>query len=157
MAFALPSSAAAAFSFTYESPTAILLGTWAGLVPAAALPDCYNQLLAAAHAHGNCRFWLMPMQQRNWHDEAFGQWFGEEFAPRAVALLGAPLFLACVVHPSQRSHVEASSTRQLLRRTAGRNVFPFYFENEADARLWLADQQARERPAARPRARALAG
>jgi|GEM_PF-863338 len=136
------------FSVAYELPADTLEGTWAGLLPAAALPGCYQQLLAAARAHGQCRFWLLHLQRRNWPDEAFGRWFSEEFAPQAVAVLGPPLFLACVVRPGQRPHVEASHTGQLLRRAAARNVFPFYFENEADARAWLRYQQAGEQPAA---------
>ncbi|MGI4759599.1 MAG: hypothetical protein ACRYF0_02745 [Janthinobacterium lividum] len=153
MALALLPSFSALFSVAYELRTDILLGAWAGGVPAAALPGCYDQLLAAARAHGNCRFWLLRLQQRNWHDEGFGQWFNEEFAPWAGAALGSPLFVACVMHPSQRPHVEASRTEQLLRRVAGRNIFPFYFENETDARDWLCDQQAGEQPAAGPRPR----
>lgn len=159
MVVALPPVSADAFSLAYEPRTDTLLGTWAGPVPAAALPGCYGRLLAAACAHGDCRFWLLHLQQRNWHDEVFGQWFNAEFAPRAGVVLGRPLFLACVVHPGQRPHVEASRTGQLLRQAASRNVFPFYFEREADARAWLYDQQAGDQPAAgaRPRTYKLVG
>ncbi len=134
------------FSLAYEPRTTVLRGAWAAPVPAAALPGYYTQLLAAAQAHGHCRFWLLDMRQRNWHDDDFGRWFSEQFMPRAAAALGHPLFLALVVQPGQRPHVEGSRTEQLLRRAARHNVFPFYFESEADARAWLYDQQAGEQP-----------
>jgi hypothetical protein len=154
MASKLPSSDV--FNWAYEPHPALLRGHWAGPVPATELPACYQLLLAAAQAHRACRFWLLDMQQRAWHDAAFAQWFGECFAPQASAALGQPLFIACLVQPDERPQVEAQRTELLLRQAAQYNVFPFYFTSEADARTWLRDQQAGECPPPAPVARQLA-
>jgi len=144
MAFALPSDV---FSLAYEPRTDILRGSWAGPLPASALPECYAQLLEAACAHGRCRFWLLDLQARNWSDDSFNRWFTAQFIPQVLSTLGQPVFLACVVRPGQRTHVEDGRTGLLLRQVAGCNIYPFYFATEADARAWLADQQAGEQPA----------
>ncbi|GAB3635063.1 hypothetical protein GCM10027422_06530 [Hymenobacter arcticus] len=137
------------FTCAYEPATATLRGSWAGPVAAATLPACYTQLLAVAQAHGACRFWLLDMQRRDWHDEAFVRWFGEWFIPQASAALGQPLFIACVVRPGQRPQVEDGRTELLLRRAAAHTIFPFYFDNAANAQAWLRDQQASDQPPAR--------
>jgi len=144
MAFALPSDM---FSLAYEPRTDILRGSWAGPQPASALPGCYVQLLAAAHAHGRCRFWLLDLQARNWSDDSFARWFAAQFIPQVLSTLSQPVFIACIVQPEQRAHVENDRTELLLRQVADCNVYPFYFVTEADARAWLADQQAGEQPA----------
>jgi hypothetical protein len=136
------------FTCAYEPATDLLRASWAGPVPAATLPACYGQLLAVAQACGACRFWLLDMQQRDWHDGAFAQWFGNYFAPQVSAALGQPLFIACVVQPGQRLQIEDSRTELLLRLAAEFNIFPFYFDNIANACSWLRDQQAGERPLA---------
>jgi hypothetical protein len=130
------------FTCAYEPATDLLRGSWAGPVPAAMLPACYGQLLAVAQAYGACRFWLLNMQQRDWHDGAFAQWFSSSFAPQASAALGQPLFIACVVQPGQRLQIEQDRTNLLLRLAAEFNIFPFYFDNIANAYAWLRDQQA---------------
>ncbi|MDJ0366586.1 hypothetical protein QMK33_15610 [Hymenobacter sp. H14-R3] len=137
------------FACAYEPATATLRGSWAGPVAAATLPACYAQLLAMAQAHGACRFWLLDMQQRDWHDAAFAQWFGEYFVPQVSAVLGQPLFMACVVRPAQRLQVEDGRTELLLRRAAAFTIFPFYFDNAAHAHAWLRDQQTGDRSLAR--------
>jgi hypothetical protein len=88
------------------------------------------------------------MQHRDWHDEAFSQWFGEYFAPQVSAAIGQPLFIACVVRPGQRLQIEDSRTELLLRLAAEFTIFPFYFDNVANANAWLRDQQAGDQPLA---------
>lgn len=136
------------FTYAYEPATAMLRGNWAGPVPAATLPACYGQLLAAAQAHGACRFWLLDIQCRDWHDEAFARWFGDYFAPQVSTALGQPLFIACVVRPGQRLQIEDFRTELLLRLAAKFTIFPFYFDNVANAYAWLRDQQAGDLPLA---------
>lgn len=131
------------FSWTYEPHNGILRADWAGPLPLSELPACYDQLLAVAKAHG-CRFWLLDIRRRNWHDAAFAQWFSHVFAAQASRAVGQPLFLACLVVPTWRPQVEGQCTEQLLRRITDYNVFPFYFTNEELARTWLHDQQAAE-------------
>jgi hypothetical protein len=147
MTFALPSAPLDAFSWAYEPAAGLLRGEWAGPVPAAALPACYGQLLVAAEAH-DCRFWLLDMRRRNWHDAAFAEWFSTDFAAQASQVVGQPLFIACVVQPGQRPQVEGQCNEQLLRQITAYNVFPFYFADERLARAWLRDQQAAETPPA---------
>lgn len=136
------------FTCAYEPAINLLRASWAGAVPAATLPACYSQLLAVAQACGECRFWLLDMQQRNWHDEAFARWFCSYFAPQVSTVLGQPLFIACVVQPGQRRQIEDGRTELLLRLAAEYNIFPFYFDNIANAYAWLRDQQAGDRPLA---------
>jgi hypothetical protein len=147
MTFALPSAPLDAFSWAYEPAAGLLRGEWAGPVPAAALPACYGQLLVAAEAH-DCRFWLLDMRRRNWHDAAFAEWFSADFAAQASQVVGQPLFIACVVRPGQRPQVEGQCNELLLRQITAYNVFPFYFTDERLARAWLRDQQAAETPPA---------
>lgn len=145
MSFALPHPAATAFSWAYEPLTGLLCGEWSRPVPSAALSACYTQLLVAAEAH-DCRFWLLDMKHRNWHDEAFAQWFSTAFAAQAGHIVGQPLFIAYLVSPGQRVQVEARRTEQLLRQITAYNVYPFYFTDERLARAWLRDQQAADLP-----------
>jgi hypothetical protein len=150
MSLALPLSPIDSFSWAYEPHARILRGEWAGPVPTAELPACYGQLLAAAGAH-NCRFWLLDMRRRNWHDVAFAYWFSTAFAAQVSQVVGQPLFIACVVLPGQRPQVEGRGNEQLLRQITAYNIFPFYFADEQLARVWLRDQQAAETPPASPR------
>ena len=136
------------FTCAYDPATGILRGHWAGPGAAATLPACYKQLLAVAQAHKDCRFWLLDMQHRDWHDESFARWFGECFAPQVSAALGQPVFIACVVRPGQRPQVEHLRTDLLLRLAAEVTIFPFYFDNVANATAWLRDQQAGDPPLA---------
>lgn len=153
MLVALPLSPVEAFSCHYEEATQLLCGEWAGPVPSEALPACYGQLLAVAQAHG-CRFWLLDMQRRNWHSEAFARWFSAVFAAQASQAVGQPIFIACVVLAEQRAQVEGRCNEQLLRRITDHSVFPFYFTDARVARAWLRDQQDAETPPAAPLARA---
>ena len=147
MTLTLPHTLVDEFSWAYEPAAGLLRGEWARPVPTAALPACYGQLLVAAEAH-DCRFWLMDMRRRNWHDAAFAEWFSTDFAQRASQAVGQPLFIACVVQPGQRPQVEGQCNEQLLRQITDYNVFPFYFTEEDQARAWLRDQQLAEGPAA---------
>jgi len=149
MSLTLPLAPLHTFSWTYEPLAGLLRGEWAGPVPNDVLPACYGQLLVAAKAH-DCRFWLVNMQRRNWHDAAFAEWFSTVFAARASQAVGQPLFIACVVRPGQRPQVEGQCNEQLLRQITAYNVFPFYFTEERLARAWLRDQQAAEAPPAAP-------
>lgn len=137
-----PPLPATTFHWAYDPAHELLTACWAAPVPVATLAASYHHLLAAAQAHGGCRFWLLDMQQRNWHDAAFAQWFSEDFAWQAGAVLGQALFIACVVQPAQRPLVEAPRTDALLRQAARHNLFPFFFDSEAAARAWLRHQQA---------------
>lgn len=147
MTVVLPPTPVDAFSWAYEPAAGLLRAEWAGPVPSAALPACYGQLLVAAEAH-DCRFWLVDLRRRNWHDAAFAEWFSTDFAQRASQAVGQPLFMACVVQPGQRPQVEGQCNEQLLRQITAYNVFPFYFTEEGLARAWLRDQRAAEGPPA---------
>lgn len=136
------------FSFFYESDSHILRGSWPGPVPQTQLPACYEAMLTAAQAQGNCHFWLLDMRPRNWHSAEFAHWFVTEFAARAVAALGQPLFIAYVVAGEQQVPVESTATDTMLRQVASANCYPFYFRDEASALAWLHDQQAADHPAA---------
>jgi hypothetical protein len=149
MPVVLPPSSTEAFSWAYEPTTGLLRGEWAGPVASAVLPGCYGQLLVAAERH-DCRFWLLDMQRRNWHDEDFARWFTTSFAAQASQTVGQPLFIAYVALPGQRAQVEGHCNEQLLRLLTAYNVFPFYFTEERLARAWLRDQQAAETPPAGP-------
>lgn len=150
MPVTLPLSPVAAFSYGYEPATRLLRGEWAGPVPSAVLPACYGQLLAAAEAQ-NCRFWLLDMRRRNWHDAAFAEWFTTTFAAQASQVVGQPIFIAYLVLDGQRPQVEGYCNEVLLRQITEYNVFPFYFTDEQQARSWLHDQQAAETQSAAPR------
>jgi hypothetical protein len=137
------------FSWAYEPGTGFLRGEWAGPLPLRELPTCYGQLLVAAEAH-DCRFWLLDMRRRNWHDAAFAEWFSQVFVAQASRAVGQPLFLACLVPPGWRSQVEGQCNEQLLRRIIDYNVFPFYFTEEQPARAWLHDQRTADVRPRRP-------
>lgn len=131
------------FNCAYEPATGFLRGEWTGPLPLSELPACYGQLLVAAEAH-DCRFWLLDMRRRNWHDAAFAAWFSQVFVAQASRAVGQPLFLACLVPPGLRPQVEGQCNEQLLRQITDYNVFPFYFTDEQPARGWLHDQRTAE-------------
>jgi hypothetical protein len=60
------------FSLNYEVEPRLLVGRWLQDSAEDDLYPAYRQLLAAAKAHDNCRFWLLDMRQRSWHTSPSG-------------------------------------------------------------------------------------
>lgn len=132
------------FSLAYEAATQQLHGCWRGIVPEADLYAHYAELMDAAETHHNCRFWLLNMRERNWHAPGFGRWFGNEFAAIAQQVLGQPLFISYVLSPAHKAIADSPGVQATQCNCAAHGVYPFFFDNEAAAREWLAHQQAHD-------------
>ena len=72
------------------------------------------------------------------------EWLGKLLAQQVVSVLGSPVFMACVADESHRAEIESISTEALLRQQAEHEFYPYFFHDEAAARLWLADSQDHE-------------
>jgi hypothetical protein len=130
------------FSLDYEAKPHLLVGRWLHESEDGDLYPAYRRLLAAAKAHGNCRFWLLDMRQRAWHSDAFAEWFSGLLANQVVREVGAPVFVAYVADETHRADIESVTTEAMLRQTAQIEFYPYFFSDEASARDWLAYYQA---------------
>ncbi len=130
------------FSLTYEAVPRLLVGRWLQDSEDEDLYPAYRQLLAAAKAHDNCRFWLLDMRQRSWHTVAFAKWFSGLLANEVVREIGAPVFVAYVANEAHRVDIESVATQATLRHAARVEFYPYFFSDEAAAREWLLYYQA---------------
>ncbi len=129
------------FSLDYDTTYQQLVGHWLRDSPDDDLHPSYEQLLNAAKAHNNCRFWLLDMSKRRWHSATFAKWFGDLLSRKAVYELGSPVFVAYVANETHRSHIESVATDVMLRQTAEVEFYPYFFTTEAAAREWLVYYQ----------------
>lgn len=131
-----------AFTLTYDAATSRLLGHWPACVADHALRAQYADLLTAASAHGNCRFWLLDLRARDWHTPDFGRWYSEVFAPATHAALHQPVFIAYVLRSAHYAIANTPGVQATQRGCAAHGVYPFFFDSETAAHEWLAHQQA---------------
>ena len=101
-------------------------------------------MLAAALQNNRCRFWLLDMRTQQAFSPLLLEWLGKLLAQQVVSVLGSPVFMACVADESHRAEIESISTEALLRQQAEHEFYPYFFHDEAAARLWLADSQDHE-------------
>lgn len=125
-------------SITIEAEQCLLVCRWRPDAPSENLAPVFDALLKKAHAANNCRFWLFDMRERAWHPPVFEKWFAGLLAQRLVAVLGKPVFLACVANEQNRADIENIATQVRLRSHAEHEFYPYFFEDEAAAREWLA-------------------
>lgn len=130
------------FTYSYDPTTRCVHARWHGTVPDADLYAHYAELMATAEANGHCRWWLFDVRARNWPSTSFRHWLNAEFVPLAKAALGEPLFLAFVVGDGQYENISLAGLQNVQNNLAGHDVQPGFFESEAAARAWLAQQQA---------------
>lgn len=133
------------FSFAHDPATSCLRAHWAGPVAEAHLRTQYADLLAAASAHGNCCFWLLDLRQRNWSSPEFGRWFSDVFAPAAHAALHQSVFVACILSSAQRKPANTAAVHTSQRVCTAHGLYTFFFDDEANAREWLAHQQEHDK------------
>ena len=132
-----------AFSLEYRPDLALIIGRWLMDLPPPELQGTYEAMLAAAQAHGNCRFWLLDLRRRPVAGPDLNAWFHDQFSPRIAAALNGPLFTAYLAGPHQRPAAESDEMELYFRREAAVNAFPQLFENEAEAVAWLHTEQVR--------------
>jgi hypothetical protein len=144
----VPSFSTDAFSVEYRPDLGILIGRWLQALPPPELQGTYQTMLAAARAHGNCRFWLLDLRRRPPAGPNLTEWFRDQFSPQVAAALDGPLFTAYLAGPHQRLAAESAEMELHLRQAAKLDSYPLFYDNEADAVTWLCDQQ--ERAGVRP-------
>ncbi|HET9502289.1 MAG TPA: hypothetical protein VFO93_02025 [Hymenobacter sp.] len=132
------------FTFSYENATHCLLARWHGTVPDADLYAHYAELMATAEAHGYCRWWLLDIRARSWPTPSFRHWMNTEFAPLAQAALIKPLSIAYLIADEQNEHIAQAGIQNVRHNLAGHDVQPAFFNSEAAALAWLAQQQAQD-------------
>lgn len=135
---------ATAFSLEYRADLGLIIGRWLLDLPPPALQGTYEAMLAAAQAHGNCRFWLLDLRRRPVAGPDLNAWFRDQFSPRIAAALNGPLFTAYLAGPHQRPATESDAMELYFRREAAVNAFPQLFENESEAVAWLRAGQERD-------------
>jgi hypothetical protein len=130
-----------AFSVAYRPDLDFIIGRWLQPLPPPALQQTYEEMLAVARAHGNCRFWLLDLRRRPVAGPDLNEWFRDQFSPRTAAALGGPLVTAYLAGPHQRPTAESDRLELHFRQQMAVNAFPQLFENEAEAVEWLRAQQ----------------
>lgn len=121
----------------------VLVGRWLLVLPPPELQATYKAMLAAAQAHGNCRFWLLDLRRRPLAGPDLNEWFRDQFSPQLVATLNGPLFTAYLAGPHQRLAAESAEMELHLRHAATLDSYPLFFDEEAEAMAWLHAQQER--------------
>ncbi|MDO7844952.1 hypothetical protein Q5H92_01175 [Hymenobacter sp. M29] len=129
------------FALTYEPVSNLLVGRWMANVPDRSLLPPQEELLTAALHHNRCRFWLLDMRAQQAYSPLLLEWLGGLLAQQVVSVLSSPVFMACVADESHRTEIESIGTETLLRQQAEHEFYPYFFSDEAAARLWLADSQ----------------
>jgi hypothetical protein len=129
------------FALQYEPDPNLLVGRWLRDVADRSLLPPQAELLSAALQHNNCRFWLLDMRSQEAFSPLLLEWLGQLLAQQVVSVLGSPVFMACVSNERHRTEIESISTEALLRQQAEHEFYPYFFNDEAAAREWLADTQ----------------
>jgi hypothetical protein len=132
------------FALSYEPAPNLLVGHWLRDVADRSLLPPQEELLAAALHNNRCRFWLLDMCRQQEYSPVLLDWLGSLLAQQVVSVLGSPVFMACVASESHRAEIESIGTETLLRQQAQHEFYPYFFNNEAAAREWLADSQDHE-------------
>ena len=132
------------FALTYEPAPNLLLGRWLRDIADRSLLPPQEELLTSAQHHNRCRFWLLDLRAQQDYSPLLLDWFGSLLAQQVVSVLGSPVFIACVANESHRAEIESLGTETLLRQQAQHEFYPYFFNNEAAAREWLADSQDHE-------------
>lgn len=132
-----------AFSLEYRADLGLIVGRWLKDLPPPELQGTYEAMLAAAQAHGNCRFWLLDLRRRPVAGPDLNAWFRDQFSPRIAAALNGPLFTAYLAGPHQRPAAESNEMELYFCREAAVDAFPQLFDNEAEAMAWLRAGQER--------------
>ena len=130
------------FDTTYSTSQGLLLDRWHGPIHPARLRGHYTSLLSLAQQHQGCRFWLLDLHQSVLAPPAPSPLFSHYFALHAGGVLGCPLFIAYVLAPTHYAQAQASTPDHLLRLCAAHQVYPSFFEDQADALTWLRHQQS---------------
>ena len=132
------------FALNYEPTPNLLVGRWLRDVADRSLLPPQEELLTAALQHNHCRFWLLDMRSQEAFSPLLLEWLSTLLAQQVVSALGSPVFMACVADENHRAEIEGLSTEALLRQQAEHEFYPYFFHDEAAARVWLADSQDHE-------------
>jgi hypothetical protein len=129
------------FSFSYDPQAGIIWARWMEPLDEQQLKETFLALLGAARAHEGCRFFLLDIRHRPVAGPAQLQWAQQVLHPQLSAALGEPVFLAFVIAPGQRPHIEHPNIDTYLRAATTTDIYPYYFETEEAALSWLRHQQ----------------
>ena len=129
------------FALSYEAEPNLMAGRWLRDVTDRSLLPPQDELLSAALQHNRCRFWLLDMRRQDTFSPLLLEWLRALLTHQVVSVLGSPVFMACVADGSHRAEIESLSTEALLREQAKHEFYPYFFDDEAAARQWLAESQ----------------
>ncbi|GAA3975035.1 hypothetical protein [Hymenobacter antarcticus] len=132
------------FALTYEPAPNLLVGRWLRDITDRSLLPPQEELLTVAQHHNRCRFWLLDMRSQQDFSSLLLEWLGSLLAQQVVSVLGSPVFIACVADESHRAEIESIGTETLLRQQAAHEFYPYFFHDEAAARIWLTESQDHE-------------
>ena len=132
------------FALTYELVPNLLVGRWLRDVADRSLLPPHEELLTAALHNNRCRFWLLDMRTQQKYSPLLLDWLGSLLTQQVVSVLGSPVFVACVASESHRAEIESIGTETLLRQQARHEFYPYFFNDEEAARLWLHESQDHE-------------
>ncbi|WP_035567792.1 hypothetical protein [Hymenobacter sp. IS2118] len=129
------------FALSYEHSPNLLVGRWLRDVADRSLYPPQEELLSAALQNNRCRFWLLDMRTQRAYSPVLLDWLDSLLTQQVVSVLGSPVFIACVAEKIHQAEIEGIGTETLLRQQAQHEFYPYFFNDEAAAREWLADSQ----------------
>ena len=112
-------------------------------MPPPELQETYEVMLKEARSNDCCRYWLLDLRRRPVTEIDLNVWMSEQFTPVIASDMGGALFTAFLVGPDQRHAVESEDMGTYLRQQANLEVYPSFFDNEAEAVAWLVDLRER--------------
>lgn len=138
-------SATDALEIIYHRDHHILIGRFLRPLSEAENRQCYLDLLAAAQARGNCRYWLLDIRRRDRSGPEVLQWLLQNFYPRLVHELGQPMRLVYFLAPGLREEFLSDGTVPAPATYLSQDAFRMnQCITEREAVQWLLQEQLAE-------------
>lgn len=107
--------------------------------------QCYLDLLAAAHAHHDCRYWLLDIRRRHRSGPVVMQWLQHDFYLQMQRELGTPVRLVYFMAPGLHEEFQTDGTAPTP--STYKPTDSFYINQcitEGESVRWLLDEQKAE-------------
>jgi len=132
-----------ALEIIYHRDHHILIGRFLRPLSEEENHQCYLELLAAAHARDNCRYWLLNIRRRGRSGPVVLQWLLHDFYPQLQRELGTPARLVYFMAPGLREEFQLDGT--VPEPSTYDLAEPFRMHQcitEGEAVDWLLEEQA---------------
>lgn len=138
-------SATEVLEISYHRDYHLLIGRFLRPLTEEENRQCYLDLLAAAHARGNCRYWLLDIRRRGRSGPVVLQWLQRDFYQQLQHELGLPVRIVYFLAPGLREEFLTDGTVPEPHTYAPGAPFSInQCITEREAVQWLLAEQAAE-------------